>query len=166
MDFRNGTRADGRRSLSRRLLTGAITMVAIVFVAGFLAITFFEGIQAWAVHFGWGQHGSFASVSQDCSPRGVCMWTGTFTGDNGAANYGVTFQDGGHLGTASAVKIPATYLWGSAYPVGGGTDWAAYAFVDFLEILAVIALCRFWFRRRKRRRAANLAPGIESHPSG
>jgi len=156
----------GRRSLVRRLLTGAVITVAVVFAAGVLAITLFEGIQAWAVHFGLGQRGSFTSVSQTCSHTGTCMWTGTFTGGNGSVNYGVTFQDGGHPGTAGAVEIPATYLWGSAYPQGGGSDWAAYAIVDFLEILAVIGALRFWLRRRTQRRAADVAYAIGTHPSG
>jgi len=156
----------GRRSLARRLLTGAVITVAVVFAAGVLAITLFEGIQAWAVHFGLGQRGSFTSVSQTCSHTGTCMWTGTFTGGNGSVNYGVTFQDGGHSGTAGAVEIPATYLWGSAYPQGGGGDWAAYAIVDFLEILALIGAFRFWLRRRRQRRAAGLASGIGTHLSG
>jgi len=92
------------------------------------------------------------------------MWTGTFTGDNGTVNYGVTFQDGGHFGTAGAVAIPATYLWGSAYPQGGG--WLAYTIFDFVEILAVIGALRFWHRRRARRRPADLAAATGTHPSG
>jgi len=158
--------ADVRRSLARRLLTrGAIT-AAVVVAAGVLAITLFEGVQAWAVHFGLGQHGSFTSVSQDCSPRGTCVWTGTFTGDNGSVNDGVTFEDGGHPGTSGAVAIPATYLWGSAYPRGGGNNWAAYAIVDVFEILAVIGGVRFWHRRRTQRRAADLTAATGTHPPG
>jgi hypothetical protein len=152
--------ATGRRSPARMLLTGAVITVAVVFAAGVLAITLFEGVQAWAVHFGLGQRGSFTSVSQDCSHTGTCMWTGTFTGVNGSVDYGVTFQDGGHPGTAGAVEIPATYLWGSAYPLGAAGDWAAYAIVDFLEILAVIGVLRFWLRRRMQRRAADVASAI------
>jgi hypothetical protein len=158
--------ATGRRSPARRLLTGAAITVAVVFAAGVLAITLFEGVQAWAVHFGLGQRGSFTSVSQTCSYRGTCMWTGTFTGGNGSIYYGVTFADGGHPATAGAVEIPATYLWGSAYPLGGGSDWATYAIVDFLEILAVIGGFRFWLRRRTQRRAADTAADTGTHPSG
>jgi hypothetical protein len=158
--------ATGQRSPARRLLTRAVITAAVVVGAGVLAITVLEGVQAWAVHFGLGQHGSFTSVSQDCSPKGVCMWTGTFTGDNGSVNDGVTFQDGGHFGTAGAVAIPATYLWGSAYPQGGGSDWLAYTIVDVLEILAVIGGVRFLLRRRRQRRAAGLAAATGTHPSG
>jgi hypothetical protein len=158
--------ATGRRSPARRLLTRAAITAAVVVAAGILAITLFEGVQAWAVHFGLGQHGSFTPVSQTCSYRGVCVWTGTFTGDNGSVNDGVTFEDGGHPGTAGAVAIPATYLWGSAYPRGGGSDWLAYAIVDVLEIFAVIGGVRFWLRRRARRRAADLAAATGTHPSG
>ena len=158
--------ATARRSPARRLLARAAIAAAAVVAAVVLAITLFEGVQAWAVHFGLGQRGSFTSVSQDCSYRGVCMWTGTFSSDNGSAIYGVTFEDGGHPGTAGAAGIPATYLWGSAYPQGGGSNWAAYAIVDVLEILAVIGGVRFWLRRRARRRAADPAAGTGTHPSG
>jgi hypothetical protein len=158
--------ATGRRSPARRLLARAVIMVVVVFAAGVLVSTLFEGVQAWAVHFGLGQRGTFTSVSQDCSPRGICMWTGAFTGDNGSASYGVTFEDGGHPGTAGAVNIPATYLWGSAYPQGGGSDWVTYAIFDVIEILAVIGGLRFWLRRRTQRRAADLASATGTHPSG
>jgi hypothetical protein len=78
----------------------------------------------------------------------------------------VTFEDGGHPGTTGAVATPATYLWGSAHPQGGGSDWAAYAIVDFFEILAVIGGVRFWLRRRAQRRAADLTAATGTHPSG
>jgi hypothetical protein len=147
------------------VLTRAAIAAAVAVAAGVLAITLFEGVQAWAVHFGLGQRGSFTSVSQDCSHTGTCMWTGTFTGDNGSVNYGVTFEDGGHPGPAGAIDIPATYLWGAAYPQGGGNNWATYAIVDVLQIFAVIGGVRFWLRRRAQRRA-DLAAATGIHPSG
>jgi hypothetical protein len=84
--------ATGRRSLARRLLTRAGVTAAAVVAAGVLAITLLEGVRAWAVHFGLGQRGSFTSFPLDCSSRGVCVWTGTFTGDNGSVPLGPLFS--------------------------------------------------------------------------
>jgi hypothetical protein len=146
----NAVRRSPLRTFVRRIVITVVSVV-VVFV---LAVTALETVQAYAVRFRAGQAGSFTSTSRTCDYRGNCMWTGTFTGAKDGSQYGVTFEDGGHQGTASAVDVPATYLWGSAYPADGGGDWVAYTIFDFLEIVAVYFGVHFWRRARQRRRAA------------
>jgi hypothetical protein len=153
------------RTPGRRLLRGILVTVASAAAILVLAGTTFETVQAYAIRFGLGESGSFSSASQDCSHTGNCMWTGTFTGANGGKQYGVTFADGGHQGTASAVDVPATYLWGSAYPVGGGGDWVTYSVFEFLELVALYFGVHFWRRRRgQRRKPVPSAGGSDSQP--
>jgi hypothetical protein len=143
-----------RRSPLRAFVRWTVITVASLVAIFVLVITAVETVQAYAVRFGAGQAGSFSSTSQTCDYRGNCIWTGTFTGANGTTQNGVTFEDGGHQGTASAVDVPATYLWGSAYPADGGGDWFAYTIFVFLELVAVYFGIHFWRRARRRRRAA------------
>jgi hypothetical protein len=152
--------AINKRSPGLRVLRAALILFVSVNAILVFAGTTFETVQAYAVHFDLGESGSFSSVSEDCSHTGTCMWTGTFTGANGGTQYGVTFEDGGHQGTAGAVDVPAAYLWGSAYPAGGGSDWVAYSLFELLELVALYFCVRFWRRRRGRRRTATSSPPV------
>lgn len=121
----------GRRTAARSLKSG-FGWVFVPFIALFcLTIVVVSLPSTWAVATGGGTPGTFTAVRQECSPRRICSWYGTYASDDGRVQLPEVIFDDDPEGWAPGSTATVVYA--------GGTDPAAvYSAGERFSVAAVL----------------------------